>query len=162
MLEFAGLALSEQRYICRSLDVAFGRGNAIRTWARSLDEARNIRDQARAYRRIELVKSLAPADLGFEASEPMFAPMVAMTAFDLLEGDLESFPAFRFLYERILGADFRPWLVAAFCGAATLPAFRSDRRLALLKTIDEGAVVADRWSGRQPAFMPQWVEPVLV
>lgn len=160
MLEFAGFSPCEQRYICRSLDVAGARRNAIRTWARSLDEARSIRDQARAYQRIELLKGLAPADLGFEAAEPILSPLIAMTAFDLLQGDLSTFAAYRFLYERVLGADFRPWFVAAFCSAAALPALRGDRRLALLKTIDEDAAIATRWSGRQPGFMPQWVEPI--
>jgi len=160
MLEFASFAPSEQRFICRSLDVAAGRGNAIRTWARSLAEARSIRDQARAYRRIDYVRDLAPDDFGFEAAEPMFAPMVAMTAFDLLQGDLCTFAGYRFLYERILGADFRPWFVAAFCAAAVLPAMRSDRRIALLRTIDEATATQQHWSGRQPGFVPQWVEPV--
>ena len=34
---------------------------------------------------------------------------------------MPSFSAARFLYERLVGAEGRPWLPAAFCAAAALP-----------------------------------------
>ncbi|MDP5122979.1 MAG: hypothetical protein NWP84_03770, partial [Cyanobium sp. MAG_04] len=38
-------------------------------------------------------------------------------AFDLSQERINSFSAFRFLYERLLGAAARPYLPAAFCAA---------------------------------------------
>ena len=81
----------------------------------------------------------------------MLAPLIAMTAFDLAQGDLATFAAYRFLYERIVGVDFRPWLVPAFCGAATFPSLRGDRRIALLRTIDEEEAVANAGRATGPA-----------
>jgi hypothetical protein len=49
MKEFAGFAKSTQRYIRRSLDVAYGRRDAIDCWARDEGEAASIRAQARLY-----------------------------------------------------------------------------------------------------------------
>ena len=161
MLEFASFSACEQRYICRSLDIAFGRPRALRSWARSLGEARSIRDQARLYRRIALLKSLAPHHFDSEAAEPVLAPLITMTAFDLAQGGLVTYPAYRFLYERMLGADLRPWLVPAFCAAASLPNRPTEQRIRLLRTVCEDAMTAISWPGSPPAFMPQWIEPML-
>ena len=51
----------------------------------------------------------------------MLTPLVALTAFDLGEGRLPCFSAYRFLYERLFGARVRRWLPAAFCAASALP-----------------------------------------
>jgi len=160
MLEFTSFAPSEQRYICRSLDVAGGRRDAIRTWARSLTEARSIRDQARAYRGIDGLKDLLPDDYGALAGKPLLGSLMTLTAFDLGQGELVSYGAYRFLYERMLGADFRPWLLPAFCAVATLPGVRGDLRVRLLSTIPQHSARAERWSGQEPQFRPQWLEPV--
>jgi hypothetical protein len=160
MLEFMSFAPCEQRYICRSLDVAGGRRDAIRKWARHLAEARSIRDQARVYRPIDRLKDLLPDNYGVTAAKPLLGELVALTSFDLEQGGLLSFGAYRFLYERMLGADFRPWLVTAFCTAATLPGMRGEYRVKLLQTVPEQSVRAERWSGAEPQFKPQWLEPV--
>jgi hypothetical protein len=160
MLEFMSFTPCEQRYICRSLDVAAGRRDAIRTWARNITEARSIRDQARAYRRVDGIKDLLPGDFGAEAGKPLVGSLIALTAFDLGQGDLVSFGAYRFQYERMLGADFRPWLVPAFCAAATLPGVRGDVRVRLLTTVPEASARAERWAAHEPQFKPQWLEPV--
>lgn len=84
--------------------------------------------------------------------------LVRLTAFDLSQERLESFSAYRFLYERLLGARIRPWLPAAFCCAAALPQIRPDRRKALLHSISEAAATAPGWSTREPCFFPEWVD----
>lgn len=160
MLEFMSFAPSAQRYICRSLDVAAGRHDAIRSWARSVPEARSIRDQARAYRGLDALSGLLPDHNGTKAATPLLASLITVTAFDLAQGDITSFEAYRFLYERMLGADFRPWLLAAFCAAAALPALRGDLRARLLSTVPEDSARAEHWSGSEPQFMPHWLEPV--
>jgi hypothetical protein len=83
-----------------------------------------------------------------------------LVEFDLDQGSLVSFAAYQFLYERMLGADFRPWLMSAFCAAVTLPTMRGDLRVRLLQTIPEHSVRAERWSAAEPQFKPQWLEPV--
>ena len=57
--------------------------------------------------------------------EPFLGMLVTLSAFDLGQDRLPNFAAFRFLYERLLGAGVRPWLPAAFCAAAALAASSS-------------------------------------
>ena len=98
-----------------------------------------------------------PDDSGLDAVEMFLTPLVTVTAFDLGQGRLPSFSAYRFLYERLIGAESRPWLPSAFCAAASLPQLHPDLRRKLLQTISEAAATASGWSNRQPLFFPKWV-----
>ncbi|QPQ54899.1 hypothetical protein IC614_11365 [Allosphingosinicella flava] len=160
MKEFAGFPAATQRYIRRSLDVGLNRRDALKRWSRNAAEASSIRAQEHIYRRLDHVRGHVPDDNGFDAIEPMMAPLVTMTAFDLAEGKLPDFAAYRFLYERLVGPAVRPWLPAAFCAAAALPHLHPDRRRLLLQSISEAAATAPGWSNREPAFFPDWVEKV--
>jgi hypothetical protein len=84
--------------------------------------------------------------------------LLRITAQDLAQEQLDSFSAYRFLYERLLGARARPWLPAAFCGAAALPQIRPARRKMLLQSLSEAAATAPGWSDREPCFYPEKVE----
>lgn len=160
MKEFAGFASSTQRYIRRALDIGLDRDDAVKRWSRDTVEAASIRAQARVYDRLPEVRALIPDDNGLDAIEPFMGPLVSVTAFDLGQGRLTSFSTYRFLYERLVGAEVRPWLPAAFCAAAALPTLHPDLRRKLLQSISEAAATASGWSNRQPAFFPYWVEKV--
>lgn len=160
MKEFGGFAKGTQRYIRRSLDIGLGRRDALKRWSRDVGEAASIRAQERVYRRLDHIRSYVPDDSGIEAVEPMMAPLITMTAFDLGQERLACFASYRFLYERLVGASVRPWLPAAFCAAAALPHLHPDRRRALLQSISEAAATAPGWSSRDPVFFPEWVEKV--
>lgn len=157
--EFAGFLASEQRYIKRSLDIALGRGDALRLWARDPVEAAAIHDQYVAYRVLPALRRQLRDDGGARL-DGSFARLVALTAADLAGERLATFSAYRFLYERLLGAGVRPWLPAAFCSAAALPQLHPELRRKLLQSISEAAATASGWSNRQPAFFPHWVEKV--
>ena len=158
--EFAGLSASTQRYVRRSLDVGFGRDDALELWSRDVVEAASIRAQARVYSRLPEIRSTVPDDSGLDAVEPFLMPLVTVSAFDLGQGRLTCFSAYRFLYERLIGAEVRPWLPAAFCAAAALPHLHPDLRRRLLQSISEAAATASGWSNRKPSFFPHWVEKV--
>ncbi|WP_066665152.1 MULTISPECIES: hypothetical protein [unclassified Sphingomonas] len=160
MKEFAGFAAATQRYIRRALDIGLDRDDALERWSRDVVEAASIRAQAHIYDRLPEIRALIPDDTGLDAMEPFLSPLITVTAFDLSQGRLTSFSAYRFLYERLIGAEVRPWLPAAFCGAAALPHLHPDLRRKLLQSISEAAATASGWSNRQPAFYPQWVEKV--
>ncbi|MDB5671614.1 MAG: hypothetical protein JWO25_2573 [Alphaproteobacteria bacterium] len=160
MQEFATFEKGTQRYIRRSLDIGFRHRDALRLWARDPEEAAAIRGQVCIYARLEAIRKAIPDDNGFERAEPMMAALISVTAFDLVSGRLPSFAAYRFLYERLLGAAARPWLPSAFCAASTLPHLHPDDRRTLLQTIGEGAATAPGWSIREPTFFPQWVDKV--
>ncbi len=160
MREFASFGKGTQRYIRRSLDVGLNRRDAVKRWSRDIAEAASIRAQERIYRRLEHIRSFVPDDCGLDAVEPMLAPLVTMTAFDLGQDRLTCFASYRFLYERLIGANARPWLPAAFCSAASLPHLHPGRRRTLLQSISEAAATAPGWSSREPVFMPDWVEKV--
>ena len=160
MKEFAGVAAATQRYVRRSLDVGLDRDDAMIRWSRDVVEAASIRAQAQHYRRLPAIRALVPDDSGLESAEQMMAPLITLTAFDLGQGRLTSFSAYRFLYERLVGAQVRPWLPAAFCAASAMPHLHPELRRTLLQSISEAAATASGWSSREPAFFPYWVEKV--
>ena len=160
MKEFASFPAATQRYIRRSLDIGLDRDDAMSRWSRDVVEAASIRAQARLYRALPELRERVPDDSGLEAVEPFLAPLVTVVAFDLGQGRLTTFSAVRFLYERLIGAESRPWLPAAFCAAAALPHLHPELRRKLLQSISEAAATASGWSNRQPAFFPYWVEKV--
>ena len=160
MKEFAGFPGATQRYIRRSLDVGLEREDALSRWSRDVIEAASIRAQRRIYARLDHVREAVPDDSGLDQVEPFLAPLVTMTAFDLGQDRLASFGSYRFLYERLIGANVRPWLPGAFCAAAALPHLHPEKRRVLLQSISEAAATAPGWSNREPSFFPEWVEKV--
>ena len=156
--EFASFGAAEQRYIKRSLDVGLGRQDAFKLWARDAAETASIRSQYVAYQELKAMRSAIPSEETLEGIEGFMGKLVRLAAFDLAQERLRSFAAFRFLYERLVGADVRPWLPAAFCAAAALPQIRPERRKGLLQSISEAAATAPGWSTREPCFYPEWVE----
>jgi len=160
MKEFAGFSAATQRYVRRSLDIGLDRDDALARWSRDVVETASIRAQARMYDRLPDLRALLPDDSALDAVEPFMAPLVTLSAFDLGQGRLPTFSAYRFLYERLLGAEVRPWLPSAFCAAAALPTLHPDLRRRLLQSISEAAATASGWSNRRPAFFPYWVEKV--
>ena len=160
MKEFAGFPKATQRYIRRSLDIAFGRRDALVCWARDEGEAASIRAQGRLYKQFEALRLQIPDDSGLDTIDPFMGLLITLTAFDLGQDRIPNFAAYRFLYERLLGGAARPWLPAAFCSASALPHLHPDRRRILLQSISESAATAPGWSNREPVFWPEWVEKV--
>jgi hypothetical protein len=158
--EFAGFPAATQRYLRRSLDIGLNRDDALKRWSRDVVEAASIKAQARIYVRLDQVRGHLPDDSGLDQVEPFFAPLVTMTAFDLGQGRIASFTAYRFLYERLVGGGVRPWLPGAFCAAASLPHLHPEKRRTLLQSISEAAATAPGWSSRQPTFFPEWVDKI--
>ena len=158
MREFAGFSPCEQRYIRRSLDVGLARQDAFRVWARSGSETAAIRAQYAIYQDLKVLRRALPEGPGADGLESFMGKLLRVTAFDLSQERLTGFSAYRFLYERLLGPDVRPWLPGAFCGAAALPQIRPEKRKYLLQSISEAAATAPGWSLRAPQFFPEFVE----
>lgn len=154
MQEFSSFAPAEQRYICRALEVAAGSHSALRRWARDIDEARSIRNQARTYRRRDHVVRLLAEERYLE----MAAPLTEISIFDLSQRQIRSFPAYRFLYERLIGGAVRPWLASSFGAAAVLPLLSPRHRGELIGTLAEDEVLRTDWPREEPVFFPRWVE----
>ncbi|MEE4201254.1 hypothetical protein [Erythrobacter sp.] len=162
MREFASFAACEQRYIKRSLDIGLARCDAFRLWGRSEAENTAIRRQYVAYQDLKVLRGTIPTEGTIGEIEHFVGKMIRIAAFDLEQERLESFSAFRFLYERLLGAEARPYLPAIFCAAAALPLIRPAQRKLLLQSISEAAATAPAWSQRAPRFFPEYVEDVEV
>lgn len=156
--EFASFSPCEQRYIRRSLDIGLGRQDAFKLWARNAAEVASIRSQYVAYQELKSLRGVVLDESGFEGLDGFMGKLVRVTAFDLAQERIESFSAYRFLYERLLGAQARPWLPSAFCAAAALPQIRPNRRKQLLHSISEAAATAPAWSDREPCFYPEFIE----
>ncbi|MDB5694286.1 MAG: hypothetical protein JWO81_3349 [Alphaproteobacteria bacterium] len=160
MKEFATFPKGTQRYIRRALDVGLDRRDAARRWARDPAELARIRAQREAYRGLDIVRATLADMAKDDAAEILLSPLMAVTAFDLGERRLPCFAAYRFLYERLLGARIRPWLPGSFCGAAALPYLHPNLRSLLLQSVSESVAIAADWSSREPVFFPDWVEKV--
>jgi hypothetical protein len=163
MKEFATFDAAEQRYIRRSLEVARKGADADKRWSRNGPETASIRLQARLYRTLlKAVGAAVPDDIAVEDTPDVIGALITVSAFDLGEGKLASFAAYRFLYERLLGPTIRPWLPSAFLGAAALPYLHPALRKRLLGSITAGEAAANGWSSREAVFNPEWVEKVPV
>lgn len=156
--EFASFAPGEQRYIKRSLDIGLGRQDAFKLWARDADERASIRSQYVVYQELKGLRGTEPDEILLDGIEDFIGKLIRVSAFDLAQEKLHGFSPYRFLYERLLGAEVRPWLPSAFCAAAALPQIRPDRRKLLLQSLSESAATAPGWSEREPSFYPEFVE----
>ncbi len=158
MREFAGFSAAEQRYIKCSLDIGLSRKDAFKLWARDARENAAIRRQYVAYQDLKSLRALIPAHHGMADTEVFIGKLIRMATFDLQADAITSFSAFRFLYERLLGAEARPFLPAAFCAASALPQIQPERRKVLLQSLSEAAATAPAWSDETPSFYPEYVE----
>lgn len=104
MKEFATFTTAEQRYIRRSLEVAEKGVDAGERWSRNAAESASINGQARLYRTLPAVlRAAVPDDIAIDAAADFIGPLITLSAFDLGEGKLTSFAAYRFLYAAAWG-----------------------------------------------------------
>lgn len=155
--EFASFTAAEQRYIRRSLDIGLGRQDAFKIWARDAEENAAIRRQYVTYQELKWLRNNVPQECALDQIEGFIGKLTRLAAFDLAQERLETFPAFRFLYERLINANVRPWLPSAFCAAAAMPHIRPGRRKDLLQSLSEAAATAPGWSDREPSFFPEFI-----
>jgi hypothetical protein len=134
------------------------RCDAFKLWGRSEAENTAIRRQYVAYQDLKALRDLIPQEGTIGEIERFIGKLVRMVAFDLAQERISSFSAFRFLYERMLGPEARPYLPAAFCAAAALPVIRPEHRKTLLQSLSEAAATAPGWSTKTPSFYPEYVE----
>ena len=160
MREFASFTASEQRYIKRSIDIGLARCDAFKLWGRSEADNIAIRRQYVAYQDLKAAREAVPSKGTMGEIERFTSAMIRLAVFDLEQEQIASFSAFRFLYERLLGAEARPYLPAVFCAAAALPLIRPAQRKVLLQSLSEAAATAPAWSERQPVFYPEFIEDV--
>jgi hypothetical protein len=153
--EFGSFSAEAQRYICRSLEVAFAVEDPMDHWARDERELDAIRLQRQIYAALLKIRSSIPKDDRSVDSEGFLLPLIEATAFDISCSRLPSFRPYRFLYERLLGASIRPWLASAFLAAVGLPYFPAVVRNSLVATL-EGMLVDD-WSPTEPVYWPRWL-----
>jgi len=153
--EFASFSGPAQRYIRMSLDVAFDRDDAVALWSRDDQEEDAMAQQKLIYSVLTEIKDIMPTNDSIGHNEGFFSKLITVTAFDLSHNKLDCFAAYRFLYERLLGPNTRPWLPAAFCAAASLPNIEPSQRKILLQSISEAAATAVGWSRRAPSFFPE-------
>jgi hypothetical protein len=159
MKEFASFSAPEQRYICRSLDVAAHGAAAIGRWSSGPAETANMKAQDKLYRTLlQLIRNSVPDDIDVHSMGETIGQLITISAFDLSGGKIARFSAYRFLYERLLGPSVRPWLPSAFVGAAALPYLHPDLRKALLASLSATDAAAPGWSNSHSVFIPEWVE----
>lgn len=160
MREFASFTPQEQRYIKRSLDIGLARGDAFKLWGRGERDCIAIRRQYVAYRDVAALRDLIPQEGTPSEIESFMGTAIRMAAFDLGQEQISSFSAFRFLYERLIGAKVRNYLPSVFCAASALPQIEPEQRKVLLQSLSEAAAMAAGWSEKAPHFYPEYIEDV--
>src|SRR5690606_40422757 len=104
MREFASFTEREQLFIERSLDIGLGRGDAFKQWSGRSGEQASIRSQYIAYRELRALREAIRDEVSLEGVQDFMGALLRVTAHDLAQEQLSSFSAYRFLYERLLGA----------------------------------------------------------
>ena len=159
--EFGSFSPGAQRYIRRSLDIAFERTSYIaETWGRDDFEIQQIELQIKYYETLPALRIAVPGSHDLNNLPYFIGPLAKISSFDLNCGKIDTFSSYRFLYERLLGGEVRPWLPAGFCAAAAMPVLLPERRKKLLTSISEAAATAPGWSSREPTFFPEWIDKV--
>lgn len=158
--EFASFIPSTQRYIKRSLDVGFGKTDVKKIWARDESEYESIEEQMRIYAVLTELRNEIPLTMECADTALFIGELANISSFDLRGGYLPTFGSYRFLYERLLGAGARPWLMSGFMAAAALPGVHPKRRKSLLYSISDAAVMTTGWSKIEPTIFPEWVDKV--
>lgn len=156
--EFASFPAETQRYIRRSLEAASGNAERLLRDAATEEEIRSIEAQIAFYAKLGDLEAAIPVDDDIVAVTNLMRWLIPLSSFDLAHKALNSFAAYRFLYERLLGAAVRPWLLGAFCTAAAHPQLHPHHRRQLLDSIDPESCGSRGWSIREPAFDPLCVE----
>lgn len=157
MEEFAEIPPAGQRYIRRSLDVAFQRWDRLGETTRNDAEAEIIEGQIELYSRLDEIRAAIPVDNDEDRAVRFMSLAADLTSFDLAHEKIRSFAAYRFLYERLLGATARPWLLPVFLMCVTLARLCPSLRTELLRSVDEQSA-ADTHSAAEPRFIPEWVD----
>src|SRR3546814_7691853 len=98
-------------------------------------EAAAIRTQAAVYDLLDEIRPIIPDGPDLGDLMPFYGPLIAPSGFDLGQGRLPSFSLSRFLYERLLGARVRPWLLRAVASAAMLTSIEPTRGKAPLQNL---------------------------
>ena len=156
--EFAGFPAETQRLIRLALQARFGCPETLLEGAVSVEEACSLRARIAFYAKLEAIKEAIPVDDDISSVTTLLCWLVPLTVFDIAHRDLNSFSAYRFLYERLLGAAVRPWLLGAFCTAAAHPQLHPEHRRQLLQSINAGNCGAQGWSIREAVFHPQTID----
>ncbi len=159
MREFAGFSAEEQFFIERSLEI--GRSPLAPCCAPpGLDGAAGQRlptcsqIQRSGYDELRALGRDCTPDQPLPAIEAFVAALIRVTSLDLARGMIASFAAYRFLYERLLGARVRPFLPASFCAAAALPRIDPATRTQLIESVGQAVLATPGWSMREPLFFP--------
>ena len=156
MREFASFTAQEQFFIERSLEILRDSQRSGQAPAQATDVLPSCRRvQTSGYRELAALRGTFAKDQPVQALDGFFAALVRVSALDLARGAITSFAAYRFLYERMLGAAARPYLPSSFCAAAALPQIDPTRRKQLLESLAERYVTTPGWSEREPLFFPQ-------
>ena len=158
MAYFAEFPVATQSYICLALAARSGCPQAAARQAATKEEACSFAARVQFYGNLEQIAAAIPTDDDVASATRLMRWLVPLTVFDIAHTALDSFEAYRFLYERLLGAAVRPWLLGAFCTAAALPQLHPDHRRRLMQSIDEDSGDPRSWSVREPLFFPQSVE----
>ena len=150
----------EQRYIRCLLEISKGISSTetiFKHWGRSDTEKAWITERTNMLKKRQTwLRANIPHNSHYKPL--FFGILVQLSKGDLQIGFLESFSAYRFLYERLLGVAVRPVLPSAFTAAAAWPSIEPKRRKDLLQSLPEAAATAPGWQAREPTFIPDYID----
>ena len=162
--EFAKFPAYAQRNIRMSLDVYADVVNqtcfALDRWSRDINESAHIAEKRILYRLLPKIRELTPKNNSCGEIGLFIGECLKVSSFDIMQGRIDSFNQFQFLYERMLGASARPWLTAIYLASSSLPMVSPQRISSMLYNITNEHILTKSWSSVEPKFYPQNIDRV--
>jgi hypothetical protein len=84
------------------------------------------------YASLPFARKAIPRSLAFWELGPFFEAAISPAAFDLSQAVITDYPAFRFLYARLLGSASIDWLPSLYLAAAAVPNLNTVHRAKLI------------------------------
>lgn len=158
MRMYAAFQTSTRRFIVKALDFGLPRGDPMKRWdAQGSFFSTEPLTRLTRYAPIpQLRRQIANVPFTLASDTAALKLMYTCTAFDISMTGLDSFSAYRFLYERLFGAAARPWLVPVFCNCATSGKLSRQRRTELQNSVGMFDLWEDALFAPAPLFFPEW------
>lgn len=123
-------------YIAESLEIA--EIEADRPWLVSTGAESRTRHpglwfaRMSAYYSLPAARAAVPKSMAHWELSPFLAAAIMPAVLDLTQGEVDDYPAFRFLYERLLGERAVDWLPSLYLAAAAVPNIDTVHRVKLI------------------------------
>jgi hypothetical protein len=155
MAQFASFPEATRHYISEALVMGLTKPGEKPWVANTLWESAAKLARMDVYHSIPVVRErIAAKGYQLETWSDEFGLLHRYAQFDLQHEEMSDFPAFVFLYERLLGPAIRPWLLSIYLAAAGSPLLTEKGRERAISGITMSDVAHDFVHAPTPRYFP--------